>query len=58
MLIILIYIIENGYITNKICREELGFGKTKSIDLFNKLKDRRIIKRTGSGSKIKYILDN
>lgn len=54
---ILKYIIENGYITNKICREELGFKKTKSIDLFNKLIDKEIIKRTGSGPRTKYILN-
>jgi len=55
---ILKYIIENGFITNKICRDEFGFGKTKSIDLFNILKEKQIIKRTGSGARIKYVLFN
>lgn len=55
---ILKYIIDNGFITNKICREELGFRKTKSIELFNKLIERKVIKRTGSGARIKYISDN
>jgi ATP-dependent DNA helicase RecG len=50
------YIIDNGYITNSLSRAHLGFGKTKSISLFNKLIDKDKIEKTGSGFSTKYIL--
>ena len=40
----------NGFITNRISRENLGFGKTKSLNLFNKLIDEDKIEKIGSGS--------
>lgn len=34
---ILNYVIQNGYITNSICKSELGLEKYKSVRLFNSL---------------------
>lgn len=50
------YIKENGFITNRISREKLGFGKTKSVGLFNKLLEVNKIDKVGSGSNTRYIL--
>lgn len=50
------YISQNGYITSKLSSKNLGFGKTKSVKLFNSLIDKRRIEKIGSGSKIKYKL--
>lgn len=46
----------NGFITNSLSRDNLGFGKTKSSKLFNKLMENGKIERIGSGSKIRYII--
>lgn len=53
---VLDYIIKNEYINTKICTSELGFGKTKSVELFNRLIALDKIKRVGTGSKIRYVL--
>jgi hypothetical protein len=50
------YIKENGYITNRLSRECLGFGKTKSLDLFNRLIDLNEIEKIGAGVKTQYRL--
>ncbi len=46
----------NGFITNSLSRDNLGFGKTKSSKLFNKLVEDGKIERIGSGSKIRYTI--
>lgn len=45
-----------GFITNALCRDNLGFGKTKSTQLFKKLIESNKIERVGTGSKIHYII--
>lgn len=50
------YVIQNGYITNSICRSELGLEKYKSVRLFNSLIKKEKIKTEGSGNKIRYVL--
>ncbi|WP_315074755.1 hypothetical protein [uncultured Clostridium sp.] len=47
----LVYVIKNGYITNSICKSELGLEKYKSVRLFNSL-----MKKEVSGNKIRYVL--
>lgn len=46
----------NGFITNALCRDNLGFGKTKSTQLFKKLIESNEIERVGTGSKIHYVI--
>lgn len=46
----------NGFITNVLCRDNFGFGKTKSTQLFIKLIESNKIERVGSGSKIHYVI--
>ena len=53
---ILNYVIQNGYITNSICKSELGLEKYKSVRLFNSLIKKEKIKKEGSGNKIRYVL--
>lgn len=53
---VLDYIIENGFISTKICTSKLGVGKTKSVAIFNTLIELGKIKRIGTGSKIRYVL--
>ena len=53
---VLDYIIENGFISTKICTSKLGLGKTKSVEIFNTLIGLSKIKRIGIGSKIRYEL--
>ncbi|WP_238907646.1 RNA-binding domain-containing protein [Clostridium sp. YIM B02506] len=53
---VLEYIKLYGEISTAICKRELKFGKTKSLELFNQLIDLGKIKRTGKGPKTKYIL--
>ncbi len=53
---ILNYVIKNGYITNSICKSELGLEKYKSVRLFNSLIKKEKIKKEGSGNKIRYVL--
>ncbi len=50
------YIIENGSITNKICREQLGFKKHRSTDLFNRLIEKEKIKKQGRGNQTNYVI--
>ncbi|WP_242984226.1 ATP-binding protein [Clostridium tertium] len=54
--IVLDFINKNIFITTKLCIETFGFGKTKSVSIFNKLIKLGLIKKVGSGSKISYIL--
>ena len=42
---ILNYVIQNGYITNSICKSELGLEKYKSVRLFNSLIKKEKIKK-------------
>lgn len=53
---VLDFINKNKFITTKLCIETFGFGKTKSVSIFNKLIELGRIKKVGSGSKISYIL--
>lgn len=53
---ILQYIKINGSISNKECREALGFGKTKTSGLFKQLEELGKINKTGKGSATKYVL--
>ena len=50
------YIIDNGFINTKICTSELGFGRTKSKEIFNTLIQLDKIKRIGIESKTRYVL--
>ena len=52
------YINKNKFINTKLCKSNLGFGKTKSVEIFNKLRRLNIIRRVGNGSKIRYELIN
>ena len=52
------YINKNKFINTKLCKLNLGFGKTKSVEIFNKLMRLNIIIRVGNGSKIRYELIN
>lgn len=52
------YINKNKFINTKLCKLNLGFGKTKSVEIFNKLMRLNIIRRVGNGSKIRYELIN
>lgn len=52
------YINKNKFINTKLCKLNLGFGKTKSVEIFNKLRRLNIIRRVGNGSKIRYELIN
>jgi hypothetical protein len=47
---------QEGYITNRLSRECLGFEKTKSLDLFNRLIDLNEIQKVGAGAKTQYRL--
>lgn len=53
---VLDYIIKNEFINTKKCTSELGFGRTKSKEIFNALIQLDKIKRIGAGSKIRYVL--
>ncbi|WP_142413283.1 RNA-binding domain-containing protein [Hathewaya massiliensis] len=53
---VLDYIIENKFINTKICISELGFGRTKSKEIFNTLIQLDKVKRIGIGSKTRYVL--
>ncbi|WP_243122871.1 hypothetical protein [Haloimpatiens lingqiaonensis] len=53
---VLDYIIKNESINTKKCISELGFGRTKSKEIFNALIQLDKIKRIGAGSKIRYVL--
>ncbi|EPY6467145.1 RNA-binding domain-containing protein [Clostridium sporogenes] len=55
--LIINYINNNKFITNLIARNELGFSKTTASRLFNRLIKKGVIVRIGSGSKIKYIIN-
>lgn len=55
--LIINYINNNKFITNLISRNELGFSKTTASRLFNRLIKKGVIVRIGSGSKIKYIIN-
>ncbi|EJO5347715.1 putative DNA binding domain-containing protein [Clostridium botulinum] len=55
--VIINYINNNKFITNLIARNELGFSKTTASRLFNRLIEKGVIIRIGSGSKIKYIIN-
>lgn len=55
---ILDFIKENGYINNKLSREELGIKKHRSVDLFNSLLLKNKIIKTGTGNKVVYMLPN
>lgn len=50
------YIKQKGYVTNKLSRDEIGFGKDKNVDLFNSLMKKNVISKSGSGNKTQYIL--
>lgn len=50
------FIEKNGYITNTLSREKLGFGRTKSANLFKDLLKLNIIEKIGKSSNTKYIL--
>ena len=52
------YINKNKFINTKLCKLNLGFGKTKSVEIFNKSMRLNIIRRVGNGSKIRYELIN
>ena len=52
------YINKNKFINTKLCKSNLGFGKTKSVEIFNKLRRLNIIRRVGNGLKIRYELIN
>lgn len=52
------YINKNKFINTKLCKSNLGFGKTKSVEIFNKLRRLNIIRGVGNGSKIRYELIN
>ncbi len=51
---VLDFINKNKFITTKLCIETFGFGKTKSVSIFNRLIKLGLIKKVGSGSKISY----
>ncbi|WP_180964116.1 hypothetical protein [Haloimpatiens massiliensis] len=53
---VLDYVIKNEFINTKKCTSELGFGRTKSKEIFNALIQLDKIKRIGAGSKIRYVL--
>lgn len=44
------------FITNKICREEIGFGKTKSAQIFKKLVNLGLVRKCGAGAGTYYML--
>lgn len=50
------FIERNGFITNALSRDNLGFGKMKSSQLFKNLVGNNKIERIGTGSKIHYII--
>ena len=51
------YIKKNGSINNQQSRDNLGFGKDKNVSLFNSLIKRGKIKKEGSSSSTRYILN-
>lgn len=53
---ILAYIKTNGSISNKECRQNFSFGKTKTLGLFKHLEELGKIKRVGKGSYTRYVL--
>lgn len=48
------YIKEKGYITTKLCKDELGYTKYKSISILNALLDNKAIVKIGTGKNTKY----
>ena len=50
------YIKRNGYITNRQCRELLGFGYDQVTTLFNSMVDTGELVREGKTASIKYRL--
>jgi ATP-dependent DNA helicase RecG len=54
--VIVDYIKKNGFINNKLSREELGFTKDKNTYVFNSLLRKQIVEKVGSGNQIKYVL--
>lgn len=50
------FIKQNGFITNRQCRELLGIGYDQSIRLFNKLVQSGELTREGKTSSVKYRL--
>lgn len=53
--LIIDYISKCKSITNSLARNELGFSKTTVSRLFNKLINKEVIIRMGSGSHVKYV---
>ena len=55
-LVVLNYLFRYIFISNKVCREELGFGKTKSAYIFKKLVKLGLVDRHGAGPSTYYML--
>lgn len=55
-LLVLNYMYCYIFITNKICREEIGFGKTKSAQIFKKLVSLGLVVRYSAGAGTYYML--
>ena len=53
---IVLYLRDFCYISNKICREELKYGKTKSAELFKSLQEKGKKKKRGAGCTTHYFL--
>ena len=53
---VITFIKQNGYITNRQCRDLLEIGYDQVISLFNQMLEAGELKREGKTSGIKYVL--